>query len=315
MRGLSRIGVLILLACAVLPAAARAQFQSCNFCDVFAFVPDPFHVRPCESGTIIVEGRGFQSLGQNGCSRTPTVMVRSTRPDRVQILSFRVLSDTQIEVTYNVPCTASPGILGIDVTIDDDPSDSIVPYACGNARMSVTGVCGDGFLDPDEECDDGNTRDGDGCRADCSVERCGDGVLDAREQCDDGNSADGDGCSSQCEREVILAVTFESYAASRHAEGVEVRWRTLAEDDALGFVIWRRDGSRTESRLASPVLARGAGSGYGYVDRGASADAEALQYRIQELTSSGLGDSTPWFGLARAKDPSPGSRRRRPSGR
>jgi cysteine-rich repeat protein len=35
------------------------------------------------------------------------------------------------------------------------------------------GVCGDGILDPFEECDDGNTDDGDGCDADCELEEGG----------------------------------------------------------------------------------------------------------------------------------------------
>jgi cysteine-rich repeat protein len=34
---------------------------------------------------------------------------------------------------------------------------------------------------------------------------CGDGVLDAEEQCDDGNVADGDGCSSECALENVGA--------------------------------------------------------------------------------------------------------------
>jgi RHS repeat-associated protein len=33
-----------------------------------------------------------------------------------------------------------------------------------------TGVCGDGVVDPIEECDDGNTTGGDGCSANCTVE-------------------------------------------------------------------------------------------------------------------------------------------------
>jgi cysteine-rich repeat protein len=31
--------------------------------------------------------------------------------------------------------------------------------------------------------------------------RCGDGIVDTEEECDDGNTADGDGCSSACSRE------------------------------------------------------------------------------------------------------------------
>ncbi len=37
--------------------------------------------------------------------------------------------------------------------------------------------CGDGILDPGEECDDGNDIDGDGCSANCTVETSGDGCT------------------------------------------------------------------------------------------------------------------------------------------
>jgi cysteine-rich repeat protein len=37
----------------------------------------------------------------------------------------------------------------------------------------------------------------------CTIESfCGDGILDAGEQCDDGNSVNGDGCSAMCTLEV-----------------------------------------------------------------------------------------------------------------
>ena len=65
-------------------------------------------------------------------------------------------------------------------------------------------TCGDGFLDSDEECDDGNRRDGDGCDHRCTEEeeapRCGDGRIDAGEACDDGNGVDDDDCNNACER-------------------------------------------------------------------------------------------------------------------
>ena len=38
---------------------------------------------------------------------------------------------------------------------------------------------------------------------------CGDGFVDPEEQCDDGNEEDGDGCSSLCEDEVIEPVETE----------------------------------------------------------------------------------------------------------
>jgi len=39
---------------------------------------------------------------------------------------------------------------------------------------------------------------GDSCRADCTLEICGDRILDAREDCDDGNTENGDCCSFEC---------------------------------------------------------------------------------------------------------------------
>ncbi|MDQ3298235.1 MAG: DUF4215 domain-containing protein [Myxococcota bacterium] len=61
--------------------------------------------------------------------------------------------------------------------------------------------CGDGDVDAGEQCDDGNTMNGDGCSAGCTHEPapcCGDGHLDAGEACDDGNTTSGDGCSATC---------------------------------------------------------------------------------------------------------------------
>jgi len=62
------------------------------------------------------------------------------------------------------------------------------------------GRCGDGVLDPNEACDDGNNVNCDGCRGDCSAVEtgCGDGFLCPSEECDDGNNVDYDGCSAEC---------------------------------------------------------------------------------------------------------------------
>ena len=51
--------------------------------------------------------------------------------------------------------------------------------------------CGDGIVDASlgEECDDSNTVSGDGCSADCKKEVttvCGNGIVEPPEQCDDG---------------------------------------------------------------------------------------------------------------------------------
>jgi len=61
--------------------------------------------------------------------------------------------------------------------------------------------CGNGNVDPGEQCDDGSDNsdtDPDACRTNCLEAHCGDGVTDADEECDDGNAVDGDGCESDC---------------------------------------------------------------------------------------------------------------------
>jgi cysteine-rich repeat protein len=74
--------------------------------------------------------------------------------------------------------------------------------------------CGDGIIEAEEMCDDGNAFSYDGCNALCQVETgfycpeegkpclrvqvCGDGKVEAGEACDDGNPLAGDGCSADC---------------------------------------------------------------------------------------------------------------------
>ncbi|MFW6051652.1 MAG: DUF4215 domain-containing protein [Myxococcota bacterium] len=52
------------------------------------------------------------------------------------------------------------------------------------------------LLQEHESCD-ANDEDGDGCRTDCTLEVCGDGIVDPGEQCDDGNTNDFDSCKRQ----------------------------------------------------------------------------------------------------------------------
>ncbi|MEZ4453259.1 MAG: DUF4215 domain-containing protein [Nannocystaceae bacterium] len=60
------------------------------------------------------------------------------------------------------------------------------------------GVCGDGNLDPGEECDDGNDDEADACTNTCTNAACGDGIVNGDEGCDDGNDDDTDECTSAC---------------------------------------------------------------------------------------------------------------------
>ena len=65
-------------------------------------------------------------------------------------------------------------------------------------------MCGNGVVDPGEECDDGiqnSDRPNYRCRMNCSLARCGDGILDFnKEACDNGpfNGQQGDACTLNC---------------------------------------------------------------------------------------------------------------------
>ncbi len=90
-------------------------------------------------------------------------------------------------------------------------------FACSSSPSLCTETCGDGNIDPTEQCDDGNIFSSDGCNNHCAIEQsyscigepstctnttCGDGLVnDPGEECDDGNTAGRDGCDATCQME------------------------------------------------------------------------------------------------------------------
>jgi cysteine-rich repeat protein len=69
----------------------------------------------------------------------------------------------------------------------------------GDGDPMAAGSCGDGTIDPGEECDDGpDLGEGFACLDDCTLNVCGDGVIGPAEGCDDGNTNPGDGCDAVC---------------------------------------------------------------------------------------------------------------------
>jgi len=84
----------------------------------------------------------------------------------------------------------------VDDKKDNNIADRSDPANAG-ALLGQT-ACGDGKVDPGEQCDDGNTTNGDGCENNCTLPTCGNGIRDFGEQCDDGNATNGDGCENNC---------------------------------------------------------------------------------------------------------------------
>lgn len=82
--------------------------------------------------------------------------------------------------------------------------------ACNDDGTTIPhGVCGNSQREHGEECDDGNTLDGDFCTHDCKRYNaiCGNGIREGTEECDDGNLENRDGCDFTCFIETVLPDT------------------------------------------------------------------------------------------------------------
>lgn len=158
----------------------------------------------------------------------------------------------------------------------DEPPPAGEDPPPGVASPQPAGTCGDGAVDPGEECDDGNRTDTDACPdgrlGSCRHARCGDGVrrvdiTDSRapgyEACDAGtlNSATRpDGCRPDCRParcgdgvadpsdECDLSVRHQSSYPTRLAEGPE--GRVYVTDARVGAVFIYDEDLRLVGELA-----------------------------------------------------------------
>ena len=82
--------------------------------------------------------------------------------------------------------------------------------SCGSDQVVVREIeakCGNAEIELNEDCDDGNTDNGDACTNACEHALCGDSVIrndvdvseEGFEACDDGNRVPTDACTNSCE--------------------------------------------------------------------------------------------------------------------
>ncbi|TPV93819.1 MAG: hypothetical protein B7733_18490 [Myxococcales bacterium FL481] len=64
-----------------------------------------------------------------------------------------------------------------------EPSSSTAESTGADPSTPEDDLCGNGQLDPGEECDDGNNIDGDWCEGDCTLPACDNGIVDVGEMC------------------------------------------------------------------------------------------------------------------------------------
>ncbi len=155
---------------------------------------------------------------------------------------------------YGTPGTVNPNcpppsVCGDGVVQPPEQCDPPAPSVCDDqCQLANLAVCGNLLLESGEECDDGNTKDGDGCSMFCLKETavcgnskveppeecdppnpsagcdanckklgvCGNKSVEPGEQCDDGNKIDGDGCSSTC-----MVETSDPLCGNGKVEGTE----------------------------------------------------------------------------------------------
>jgi cysteine-rich repeat protein len=112
---------------------------------------------------------------------------------------------------------------------------------CGEGEDAAR--CGDGVKAGAEQCDDGNTVNGDGCENTCTPTpggagpACGNAILEAPEQCDDGNTVGGDGCEHNCTLPVVDAGSdagTETDAGTRLDAGTETDAGTRTDAGSSG---------------------------------------------------------------------------------
>jgi cysteine-rich repeat protein len=141
--------------------------------------------------TVSPTGETTDSSGSGGSN--PTSTTGTTDP---------TTSTTDPTATGTTTSTTGPDPVCGDGAVDPGEECDDGPANADDAACTAgckTAICGDMLVQGGvEECDDGNMDDLDACVAGCKNASCGDGFIGPGEACDDGNMVDDDACSNMC---------------------------------------------------------------------------------------------------------------------
>ncbi len=194
--------------------SSSCQLEACSTTAQCPGVDTDCQMRTCTSGTC-----GF-TFAANG-----TPVTNQVSGDCKQLICNGAGGTSNTVNNSDLPndgnqCTTDTCVAGNPVNSPSSYGTACAQYGgtiCNGVGVCISNaICGDGIVQAGESCDDGNTTNGDGCTATCSVQSgftcagspsvctsvCGDGLVAAGESCDDGNNVPGDGCSAVCSTEV-----------------------------------------------------------------------------------------------------------------
>ncbi len=152
-------------------------------------------------------------------------------------------------------------------TCDDGSSTSMCGWNAWDYCNANGQSCGNGVVDGDEECDDGNDIATDSCTTACTVNVCGDGYLySGSEECDQGTS-NGAACDSAYESTCTACSTTCHYTVSSGefcGDGV-INGAEYCDGADVPYV-WYNYYSSTNGQPVSLGSCTAAQAGDGYVD-------------------------------------------------
>ena len=117
-------------------------------------------VEPVYALLVVLAGASF-ALASVGCSRSGVGLFDDDAADTDIDAGTDTNGDTSVDTDLDTPPDTMFDTNEPDVDFDVPPDN----------------VCGDGFIGGNEECDDGNRRNGDGCDRRCRIEEVPDGMC------------------------------------------------------------------------------------------------------------------------------------------
>jgi cysteine-rich repeat protein len=153
---------------------------------------------------------------------TTTTTTSTTPPLPTSTTTTTTTPTTTTTVPFPVTCgngTIEPGEECDDMNERDD--DGCTRYCL---------ICGNNTVTPPEACDDGNLVGGDGCSASCTKEECGNRIVDVGETCDDGNLDNFDGCPNNCKEEACIPIAGS-------VRGATVNWNSPVSVGSLTVLV------------------------------------------------------------------------------